>query len=467
VSLITLADFEAIKRSGVVIGEIQGMTCQVQNASQQPMQPMKTEGAWRVRLYLKGRPLSAAMIVTNDVAQSIIGMNIIGPRRLVMDPVTCTVDFGDEGVAAALGVLGQREEGTIADVRVLRATTIPGRHGQLLKLGLFNSERHCVHASVATLVDINIMAAAVNTDAMGGFAMHIPNADYEDREIKRGALMGKAHKLSDWMPIDANAAINMTKKLERVLRKHTREELEVIQKLITDNVNRSVPYQYRSEYILMLMARQHFFSADNLDLAFTDLEQHTIDLKDKDPVFSPQFSLPAEHLQLIQENVASWLQAGIIERSRSPYNSPIFCVPKKEGEGLRCVLDYRRVNASSFSDRYALRTIDECLETVGRAGSKVYLALNCSSAFWQLQLQPSDRPFTAFTIPGKGQYHWRTCPQGLMGAPVSFSRLMDVLLADAENVLTYIDNVLLHSRSHEEHLKHLSAAIDKIGAANL
>jgi hypothetical protein len=44
---------------------------------------------------------------------------------------------------------------------------------------------------------------------------------------------------------------------------------------------------------------------------------------------------------------------------------------------------------------------------------------------------------------------------------------MDVLLADAENVLTYIDDVLVHSRSHEEHLKHLSAAIDKIEAANL
>jgi hypothetical protein len=139
--------------------------------------------------------------------------------------------------------------------------------------------------------------------------------------------------------------------------------------------------------------------------------------------------------------VAGWLQIGIIERSRSPYNSPIFCVPKKEGQGLRCVLDYRRVNHSSFSDRYALRTIDECLETVGRAGSKVYSALDCSSAFWQLQLRPSDRLFTAFTIPGKGQYHWRTCPQGLMGAPASFSRLMEVLLADAENMLTYIDDV--------------------------
>jgi hypothetical protein len=391
------------------------------------------------------------MIVTNVVAQSIIGMNIIGPRRLVMDSVSCTVDFRDEGAAAALGVLGQREDSTIADVRVLRATTIPGRHGPLLRLGLFNSERHRIHASVATLVDMDIMAAAVNTDAMGGFAMHIPNADYEEREIKRGTLMGKAHKLADWMPIDANAAINMTKKPERVLREHTREELEIIRKLITDNVNRTVPYQYQSEYIAMLMARQHFFSADNLDLGFTDLEQHTIDLKDKDPVFSPQFRLLAEHLKLIQENVAGWLQAGIIERSRSPYNSPIFCVPKKEGQGLRCVLDYRRVNALSFSDRYALRTIDECLETVGRAGSKVYSALDCSSTFWQLELRPSDRPFTAFTIPGKGQYHWKTCPQGLMGAPASFLRLMDVLLADAKNVLTYIDDVLVHSVSHEEH----------------
>jgi hypothetical protein len=286
VSLITPADFEAIKRSGVVIRAIPEMTCRVQNASQQPMQ---TEGAWRVRLYLKGRPLSAAMIVTSDVAQSIVGMNIIGPRRLVMDPVTCTVDFRDEGTVAALGVLGQREDGTIANVRVLKATTIPGRHGQLLKLGLFNAERHRVHASGPTLVDMDIMAAAVTTDAMGGFAMHMPNADYEDREIKRGTLMGKAHKLSNWIPIDANAAINMTKKPERVLREHTNDELEVIQKLITDNVNRTVPYQYRSEYIAMLMARQRFFSADNLDLGFTDLEQHTIDLKDKDPVFSPQF----------------------------------------------------------------------------------------------------------------------------------------------------------------------------------
>jgi hypothetical protein len=79
----------------------------------------------------------------------------------------------------------------------------------------------------------------------------------------------------------------MTKRPEPVLREHTKDELEVRPKLITDNFNRTVSYQYRSEYIAMLMAWQHFFSADSLDLGFTDLEQHTIDLKDKDLLFSP------------------------------------------------------------------------------------------------------------------------------------------------------------------------------------
>ena len=131
-----------------------------------------------MKLYLKGKPLTAAMIVTSDVARSIIGMNIIGPRRLVMDPITCTVDFRDEGAAAALGVLAYRKDGTIADVRVVKATKIPGRHSQLLKLGLFNSDQHRINESVETLVDMDIMAATVRTDSEGGFSMHIPNADY-------------------------------------------------------------------------------------------------------------------------------------------------------------------------------------------------------------------------------------------------------------------------------------------------
>ena len=54
-----------------------------------------------------------------------------------------------------------------------------------------------------------------------------------------------------------------------------------------------------------------------------------------------------------------------------------------------------------------------------------------------------------------------------MGAPASFSRLMDIIMSDADNVITYIDDVLVHSSTHELHIKHLSSALSRIRAAHL
>ena len=215
------------------------------------------------------------------------------------------------------------------------------------------------------------------------------------------------------------------------------------------------------------MEREHCFSASSLDLGLCDAHQHSINMDSTTPIFSPQFRLPLAQLQMIQENVTGWLQAGIVQRCKSPYNSPIFCVPKKNGAGLRCVLDYRRVNAASMADKYSIRTVDECIEIIGKKQSKIFSCLDLTNGYWQLKLRDSDKPFTAFTIPGKGQFQWVTTPQGLMGAPATFSRLMDVIMENAENVITYLDDVLVHSSSHLDHIKHLAAAIDKIGSANL
>jgi hypothetical protein len=87
VSLLTPNDFDLIKKYGIVLGGIEGK-CKVQNASQQPMTIF---GTWRVRLFLNGRSMSVAFIVSPDVAHLIVGMNIIAPRRLVLDPVTCKI----------------------------------------------------------------------------------------------------------------------------------------------------------------------------------------------------------------------------------------------------------------------------------------------------------------------------------------------------------------------------------------
>ena len=90
-----------------------------------------------------------------------------------------------------------------------------------------------------------------------------------------------------------------------------------------------------------------------------DILKHKIDIKVmKEPVYRQQFRLAADHLQLIEDNVVGWMKTAILDKSNSKYNSPVFCVPKKDGVGLRVVLDYKLLNHKSVPDKYSIRTID-------------------------------------------------------------------------------------------------------------
>jgi hypothetical protein len=129
------------------------------------------------------------------------------------------------------------------------------------------------------------------------------------------------------------------------------------------------------------------FSADKMDLGRMNIVESYIDLRDKEPVYTQQFRLPMEQIKFIKENVMGWLDAGIFKRENSPYNSPIFCVPKKQGHGLRCVLDFRRLNLKTMISKYSIRCIDQCLEEVGKAGSKIFSCLDRCNGFWNQVLR--------------------------------------------------------------------------------
>jgi hypothetical protein len=75
------------------------------------------------------------------------------------------------------------------------------------------------------------------------------------------------------------------------------------------------------------------------------------------------------------------LDAGIVKRMNSPYNSPIFCAPKKQGNGLRCNIDFRRLNLKTLDSKYSICCIDQCLEEVGKAVSKIFSCLDMRDGF--------------------------------------------------------------------------------------
>ncbi len=109
-----------------------------------------------------------------------------------------------------------------------------------------------------------------------------------------------------------------------------------------------------------------------------------------------------------------------------------------------------------------MKEITECIGDIGRANSTIFSTLDLTSGFWQMQLDEKSQPLTAFTIPGIGQYHWITSPMGLLGCPASFQRLMETVLHNISNILVYIDDVLLHTATHEEHLQVLERVFERL-----
>jgi hypothetical protein len=61
--------------------------------------------------------------------------------------------------------------------------------------------------------------------------------------------------------------------------------------------------------------------------------------------------------------------------------------------------------------------------------------------------------YTAFTLPGIGQFKWNVSPAGLIGATGSFQKLMEIVIHQLKNILAHIDDLLVHTKDHEQQLK--------------
>ena len=155
--------------------------------------------------------------------------------------------------------------------------------------------------------------------------------------------------------------------------------------------------------------------------------------------------------------------------SSSPWASPVVIVRNKDGSHRFCI-DCRQLNAVTKSDTYPLPRIDDLLDQLGQC--KYFSTLDLASGYWQIEVKPTSREKTAFVTP-QGLYEFLVMPFGLTNVPAVFQCLMQRVLAGLnpgagpDFVAVYIDDVLVFSRTMEEHLVHLQAVIKRIKEAEL
>ncbi len=143
-------------------------------------------------------------------------------------------------------------------------------------------------------------------------------------------------------------------------------------------------------------------------------------------------------------------------------------VKKPDGSQRLCV-DYRKLNDLTKKDRSQLPHIKDTLDSIGNA--RFFSSFDMGSAFHQVPIQKEDREKTAFVIPG-GFFQWKYMPFGLCNAPATFQRLMANVLAPISKkygnlVLCYIDDILIATRTIEEHLDRIEEVFQHIRKAGL
>ncbi|EER20236.1 retrovirus polyprotein, putative, partial [Perkinsus marinus ATCC 50983] len=196
-----------------------------------------------------------------------------------------------------------------------------------------------------------------------------------------------------------------------------------------------------------------------------DLVEHCIPVTDEVPIAERTRPLPHKWRAEISAQLEELERDGLIVRSTSPYKFPCVFVPKKNGKVRMCV-DYRSLNKVAKVDSYPLPRPDDVQEHL--SGASVFSTLDLRSGYWQMKVRPSDRHRTAF-CPGPGfpLFEWVRMPFGLSNAPASFQRLMDLVLGRFNFVRIYLDDILIFSRSEQEHLHHLKLVFDALREAGL
>jgi hypothetical protein len=160
-----------------------------------------------------------------------------------------------------------------------------------------------------------------------------------------------------------------------------------------------------------------------------------------------------KELAELKDQLNQLLNKGYIRLSSSPWGYPALFVKKKD-QSLGLCVDYRPLNVVTVKNKYPLPRIDILFDQL--ANAKVFSKVDLYSGYHQIKIRPKDVPNTTFST-RYGLYEYLVMSFGLTNAPTHFMYLMNsVFMLELDKfVVAFIDDILIYSKSEEEHARHL------------
>lgn len=240
---------------------------------------------------------------------------------------------------------------------------------------------------------------------------------------------------------------------------------------ILDIEKSSVPLEYRSCFDLLISKHTNAFATPDRALPYNTSVKATIQTTTDDAVYTRSYPYPISATNFINNEIQSLLTDGIIQKSCSPFNSPVHVVNKKGldecgNPKLRMVIDFRKLNEITIPDRYPIPDTSVILANLGK--SAFFTTLDLKSGFHQILLAEKDRQKTAFNV-NNGKYEFLRLPFGLRNAPSIFQRAIDDVLRNwiGKCCYVYIDDIIIYSPDAESHLRDIDTIITNLNNSGM
>ena len=308
----------------------------------------------------------------------------------------------------------------------------------------------------------------------GTVTIKVTNLSAETKTIAKGLKLGEVKTGLDKYTIqsDRNTEGNWICNIQQT---HKNSTAEMLQQLKTSHPELYDLYTNSCQFLnahekirllQLLFKYQEVFSVDDDDIGTTTAIKHKIIPKSDKVVYRRQYRHTEEQNKLIDIEVEKLLKNGVIKESMSPYNNPVLLVPKSEPGKWRFCLDCRYVNDLTEDQYFPIPRIDDAMDCL--SGSTIFSVVDCTSGYHQVPLEEEASEMCAFST-RKGHWQYTKMPMGLRGSGMTFQKLITLLMAGMlhAEVLAYLDDCILFSKSIDHHLRILEEVLSRFSAAKM
>ncbi|XP_010555985.1 PREDICTED: uncharacterized protein LOC104825361 [Tarenaya hassleriana] len=250
--------------------------------------------------------------------------------------------------------------------------------------------------------------------------------------------------------------------------KAIRQERNVLLLVFKDLMSIRTETSHDSPSISRLLEQFKDIFPDEIPVGLPPIREieHQIDLVPGAPLPNrPAYRMNPEETMELEKQIQEFMSKVYIRESLSPCAVPVLLVPKKDGTWRMCV-DCRAINNITVKYRHPIPRLDDMLDEL--SGATVFSKIDLKSGYHQVRMREGDKWKIAFKTK-QGLYKWLVMPFGLTNAPSTFMRLMNHVLRAfiGKFVVVYFDDILIYSRSEEDHVSHLEQVLTTLRRENL